>query len=500
MNRSAIFSYIFVVLVLLIPGFALASLQPGWQASLWTQDYEAGLKKSAQTNRPAIIYFDALWCSWCQQLKRDVLDRPEVKAKLKASYIPIIIDFDARPDLFGHYRGRGLPYTVFVAPDGKVLNRFVGILTVNDFIEMLDEYSKPGPGRVVEVNSFREIVNVSSPDQRGLKKFREAFLEHLDTLYSEELQTLAGQFETGATLKRPSPRTWAYLLSNGLWRDRVSKAITVERARLLDRQDGGFFNFLDPGRPGGDYLETSKLLEANARLVEWFASVAAIEKNATIAADSGWYYLREVLWDKKRGGFWQSQLADNRYYALAPGKRTRAEPPAIDRIKRADTNAEAALSIWRAGQLRNNPEMKRYARRTLDFIFEHMIHDGDLYHVKSNDKLSVTALPEDWFWLLMAAREIKTGSFSPTQRRQLNKITIRASDWLKAQIRVSSAPTVELASLVAQIGCDRITYPAIPEKACTWAIRNLRIEPTTRPDDVVLGIQAWEQWLETSRP
>lgn len=474
---------------------AFGSLQKGWREAGWYENYELALEDSRRKNRHVLIYFDAIWCSWCQQYKREVLDKSQVKSFLKRHYVPVVVDFDARPDLFNRFGGRGLPFTVILSPDGIVVNRFVGILSEKDFLQTLKEYAKRSKPKLDSLPSLSDTIHVRKLDQDGYDQFRKAFLNHINLLYSDETETLVGQYETGATLKRPSPRTWLYLMKHQLWSARTEKAIYIERNRLLDKQDGGFFNFLDPGRSEGDYLESSKLLEANAWLTAWFARASRNDKSATIGADMGWFYLRDVLWDKKHGGFWQAQIADNKYYELPVPDRVKRSPPPVDKIKRADTNAQAAIALYRAGHDRNNAEMKRYAKRTLGFILDHLVQGKFLFHVRSDSGSSVAAMPQDWFWVLLAGQEIN--GLSRERERKMRNISKQASAWLQQKIDSKRQPilSVELTSLIARSSCGQSAHPRLPVSTCAWALRQLRIEPETPPDELVPGLLAWESYL-----
>lgn len=474
---------------------ASGSLQTGWREAGWYENYELALEESRRNNRPVLVYFDAIWCSWCQQYKREVLDKPQVKLFIHRYYSPVVVDFDARPDLFKHFGGRGLPFTVILSPDGKVVNRFVGILSEKDFLQTLKENAKRSQPKSGILPSLSDTIHVRNLDRNGYDQFRKAFLNHINLLYSDETETLVGQYETGATLKRPSPRTWLWLTKHELWSARAEKAIVIERNRLLDKQDGGFFNFLDPGRPEGDYLESSKLLEANAWLIAWFARASRDSKFAAVGADMGWYYLRNVLWDKKAGGFWQAQIADNKYYELPIPERVKQSPPPVDKIKRADTNAQAAVALHRAGRDRSNDEMQRYAKRTLEFILDHLVQGKYLYHVRNDAGGSVMALPQDWFWVLLAGQEIN--GISQERERKLRNIAKQASAWLQQQMSSKRQPilSVELVALIARNSCGQTDYPQLPVSTCGWALRQLRIEPETPPDELVPGLLAWESYL-----
>jgi uncharacterized protein YyaL (SSP411 family) len=290
-----------------------------------------------------------------------------------------------------------------------------------------------------------------------------------------------------------------YLMERGLWPERTARAAAAERRRLWDRLDGGFFNLLDPSREEADYLETSKLLEANAWISAWQAEAGRQQAEARRIARLGWFYLRETLWDREAGGFWQAQVADNRYYALPPAERLRASAPPLDRAKRADSNAQAAAALVRMGRETGNAEMDDYAARTLDFILAHMVRDGRLYHIRRDDRLAVPDLPQDLFWLLAAAAEIETTRPDADRRRRLAPLAERAAQWLQERMRGAAQELpVELAGLVAWVAGMRDVYPAIPETARAWALAQLRIEPETAPDELILGLRAWEALLAPS--
>ena len=73
----------FCVAILLIPlllgyiGGSAASSEPGrWQELPWVKGFESGLHQANNTDRPALIYFQARWCSWCHIFERDILGHP----------------------------------------------------------------------------------------------------------------------------------------------------------------------------------------------------------------------------------------------------------------------------------------------------------------------------------------------------------------------------------------------------------------------------------------
>jgi uncharacterized protein len=469
-----------------------------WQRVGWVAGFEEGLARAAQSKRPSFVYFSAVWCSWCQRYEQETLADSRIQDILGRRYVPVVVDYDTRPDLFRKYGGRGTPFTLILASDGARLYSFTGMVTARDLADVLETLAKQAaPEQAADVASA-PAATVQSLDRAGFAAFRDAYLWHLETLYDPKLRTLAGRYETGAGLSRPSPLTWIYLMERGLWRERVPAAVHAERTRLFDDLEGGFFNFFDPRHPGGGYLETSKLLQSNAWMTAWMAQAASLDEEARKVSRAGLVYLQQVLWDRDRGGFWQAQLADSKYYRLPAAERRRAQAPAVDRAKRADTNAQAAWALTRIGRLLNNRDALKMASRTVDVVLNTQVRDGVLYHIWRDGKVSTPDLPQDWFWLLAAGAEAQDFQADRTRAARLNTVAERAAGWLGERMRQRGAERLppDLAGLVAWVALRRDLYPALPPDLWEWAIAQLRIEVETPPDHLVLGLRAWERGLE----
>ncbi len=477
-------------------GFARAQ----WEREGWITEFDTGLERARASGRPVFVYFDAGWCSWCQQYKRDTLGQPQVRTALARDFVRVAVDFDARPDLMRRFGGKGLPFTVVLSPDGALLSRFVGVMQPQDLMDVLGALAQ-SPARLPALALAPGVVlhQVTALDRRGYEAFRAAYLRHLESLYDPARETLFGQFETGVTFRRTSLLAWVYLMEHGLWTERARRAARVERQRLWDPLDSGFFNFIDPTRE--EYLESSKLLEVNAWMAAWQAQAGARDPQARRIAVQAWYYLREVFWDKARGGFFQAQLADNAYYALSFPERLRRSAPPVDRAKRTDTNAQAVWALLRLGRFNGDGEAIDYAAQTMDFLLREMWRDGRLYHLWREGRRSAPDLPHNWFWVLAAGAELERVRPDRWRRERLAAISVVAGRWLEQRMRDVPAARIdnELAGLIARTAGRRDLYPRLPAGAREWALRQLRIETETPPDEPVIGLWAWEDKL-AARP
>lgn len=474
---------------------ATAFARDEWRRAGWHTQFEAAQADARASGRPLFVVFDAAWCSWCQQYKRETLDRPAVRTVLAREFVRGAVDADARPDLMRRHGGLGLPFTLVLAPDGSVRARFVGVMRPDDLIDMLAAVRQAPPAAQAASPSAELRQRVTALDRGGYMAFRAAWLRHLDSLYEPARAALSGRYDSGATQKRTPVLAWLWLMDHGLWPERVAAAGRAERQRLWDPLGTGFFNFVDPSRD--DYLESSKLLEANAWMAAWQAQLGARDPDAARTAQFATFFLREVLADRADGGYFQAQIADNAYYALQPAERLRRAPPPLDRIKRADTHAQAAWALLRVGRFGADPQAVGDAARALDFVLKALWHEGRLYHAWRDGERLQPDLPHSMFWVLAAGEAVERVRPDPARRAVLDALARSAGRWLADAMRQGPAARLdnELAGLVAWTAGQPIAARHLPAGARDWALRQLRIEAETAPDELVVGLWAWEAAL-----
>jgi thioredoxin-related protein len=194
---NALKSKDFCIAILLIPlllgyigGSEASSESSRWQELPWVEGFESGLRQANSTGRPALIYFRATWCSWCHIFERDILGHPQVQRSIVQHYVPVLVNYDARPELFRHLGGFGLPYTVIVSPAGDPMARLPGILSAKDMTAVMDEIATGKPWPLVRINA--PATRITRLDTSSYLEFRRAYLEHLDTLFEPETGTFTG--------------------------------------------------------------------------------------------------------------------------------------------------------------------------------------------------------------------------------------------------------------------------------------------------------------------
>jgi hypothetical protein len=102
-------------------------------------------------DKPILLDIGAVWCHWCHVMDRESYENADVARAINASFIPIKVDRDERPDIDARYQvavsaltGQGgWPLTAFLTPDGKPF--FGGTYFPPD-----DRGGRPGMKRLLE--------------------------------------------------------------------------------------------------------------------------------------------------------------------------------------------------------------------------------------------------------------------------------------------------------------------------------------------------------------
>ena len=89
--------------------------------------------------RPYFLLFSAKWRHWCHLFSEQTLNREEVYTYLNTHFINVFIDTDIHTVATVDYDVSGLPYVVFLKPDGTVHSKFAWTLSGDDFVEVIHD-------------------------------------------------------------------------------------------------------------------------------------------------------------------------------------------------------------------------------------------------------------------------------------------------------------------------------------------------------------------------
>jgi len=304
-----------------------------------------------------LVFLDisAAWCHWCHVLDRTSLADPRVVALLNASYLPVRVDTDRRPDINERYNQGGWPTTAVLLPDGRTLtgstylppDALLDVLTRcvefyredRDRIERtIQESPSRPPGRASE-----EIEPPpEGPRPEDLSLVGHAVLAHYDPIFPGFFREPKFLVTEILSFLRDA---WVRDGNREMGETLLKVLRTMGGSDVRDAVGGGFFRYAT--RRDWTVPHYEKLLCDNAELLALYAS--AYEKSgdplfSRIAGDILGFLLG-TLHDPGTGAFFSSQDADEEYYRLAADERALRPAPAIDRTVISEYNAAAVSAL-----------------------------------------------------------------------------------------------------------------------------------------------------------
>jgi uncharacterized protein YyaL (SSP411 family) len=95
-----------------------------------------------------LLDLEAVWCHWCHVMDATTYADPRVAALIRANYLAVRVDQDARPDLANRYGDYGWPATVIYGPDGAEIVKKQGYFPPEGLAHLLREVvADPSPVR-----------------------------------------------------------------------------------------------------------------------------------------------------------------------------------------------------------------------------------------------------------------------------------------------------------------------------------------------------------------
>lgn len=95
---------------------------------VWSTDIVSAKKLANNSDKNIMVFFTGEWCSPCRIMKRKVFADNEVSKVIDAKVVSLEIDVDDpnTEALVKHYNIGATPTTIFIDPQGKVIDYAVG--------------------------------------------------------------------------------------------------------------------------------------------------------------------------------------------------------------------------------------------------------------------------------------------------------------------------------------------------------------------------------------
>jgi hypothetical protein len=347
------------------------------------------ITQNKQHRKPYFLLFSAEWCHWCHEFAEHTLTRQDVADFLNREFVNVFIDTDIHNAAYVKYRATGLPYVVFLNPDGTLHYKYTGTLYGDDFLDVIEEVAGAvGRGKFalgMEANqlSYAPPEQLMTSELQMISEiFRQGILENFDV----KEQGL------GRGRKLILPRTFSYLIHNSgdkqaQYVEQISN--TMERAvdRIFDPVEGGFFRYAEKRNWQIPHYE--KFADLNAGSVLLLYQLNQISPSAGLkqAADKTLSYLTTTLFDARSRSFLSFQIADTRYYSLDEKQRVNVRPPKVMNKIFTDRLVMTLSYLIQVVEITRDPALSQQVTQSLDFLMAmDEVNNGLMRYYETTDK------------------------------------------------------------------------------------------------------------------
>ena len=370
----------------------------------WADDVVA---RNMERQRPYFLLFSAEWCHWCHEFEAHALSREAVYGYLNEHFVNVFIDADIHTGAYARYRATGLPYVVFLKPDGSIHFRYSGTIYADQFVEVLRDIRQTIdeglsiPGQDIELDPYAPPKTLEVTELAALSRtFTEGIVESFDPR----------EHGVGRGKKAILPRTFLYLLEHA--RDEEREAVIEGVGRTLDRAieaihdpvEGGFFRYAETRDWRVPHYEKMADLNAGAVLVlhrlgevpEAAQRTETAQRAAAGARTTA--YLRSTLFEPRLGTFLSFQGADTRYFRLDAARRETARAPMVADKVFTDRLAGTLDHLLDVLPHAADPALERQVAGSLEFLAS-MAEGRDglrRYHLLADGTWRGESLPRDY--------------------------------------------------------------------------------------------------------
>jgi thioredoxin-related protein len=132
LQRTLVFS---LLALMLVP----AVLAEGEEAPRFTS-FDEGLAAAADRDQNVLVDFYTDWCKWCKVIDSAVFKDPKGIAYFKDKMVLTQINAEVDTALASQYKISGYPTLVLMDSKGVEIDRIVGFLETDEFIQTLEDY------------------------------------------------------------------------------------------------------------------------------------------------------------------------------------------------------------------------------------------------------------------------------------------------------------------------------------------------------------------------
>lgn len=353
-----------------------------------------------------LLAVGAAWCPACAGMARTTYRDPAVCDVIERHYVPVRVDADRRPDIGERYTLGGWPTTAFLTPTGQLLGGETYVEPPR-MARLLRRVAEAYERRRDELAAAPAPEPQADPDEPFNAADIPAWLEQQLLAAFDPLE---GGF--GTAPKHLQPQALRFGLRRiaaghtALLEAVVRTLDAVDRGGLFDAVEGGAFRYC--AGPDWTAPRVEKLLVLNAEALDLLLDGWSVLDDARCRerAVGVIRFVRETLADRDAGGFYASQYADERYFAAAPGERSRLGAPPVDRSIYAEGTARMAMAFLHAAARFEDSSLAEFAAASLERVVGATYERGNGVAHAADGGEAVRGLLADQVWTSAALLEL----------------------------------------------------------------------------------------------
>lgn len=361
---------------------AAPARQPSHGGVAWLEWDEESFRRAQALDRPVLLDISAVWCHWCHVMDQTSYSDPDVIEIIERYYVPIRVDNDRRPDINERYNMGGWPTTAILTPHGDLLTggTYIPPEQMRVTLARVADYYRRNKQELA-ARLAAQPAQRPQPAAADASALSAATVDRVLSAVRDSFDPAYGGFGDAPKF----PHADAVDLALRDYQRHASQAslnvatLTLDRMAgggVYDPVEGGFFRYATTRDWRIPHFE--KMLEGNAGLLGNYLralQVTGETRYAAIARDL-MRYIDTVLSDRAQGGFYGSQDADERYYALPLAERRRRAAPYVDQTLYTDWNAMMTSAYLLAAAVLDDDRPRRFALRSLDRLWRLARTDG----------------------------------------------------------------------------------------------------------------------------
>jgi uncharacterized protein YyaL (SSP411 family) len=373
-----------------------------------------------------LLDLTAVWCHACHVMDETTYVNSQVVRLLNASFVPVRVETDQRPDIEARYKHGGWPTTSILLPSGEILFQANSLnpeelLIVLEETELLYRENKTDLlERAAEV--WGKVETAKHEQVRAEGPIHMEMVDHMRLAMKQSFDHANGGFRDTPKFFEPEAITFAFE-ANFWQQDPEAKQMALftldQQMKLFDPVWGGFYRYAEAADWTSPHYEKMLPIQAHTMLNYLEAYQLTKRTHYREAVEGTIRYVARFLSDRQRGGFFASQDADVRnvsgphsfvpgkeYFGLNEVQRLTIGLPYTDRSIYTGWNALMAKSYLRASQVFGDAHLREFSLKTLNRLFNERYRSGKgMAHAILDGQLQEFGLLEDQLWFADALVE-----------------------------------------------------------------------------------------------